>query len=336
MSNVQINTQKTIIGLNWHMATITAILLCVLGMPVPSSAQNQCSNLDANACAASSDCQLDLNADGTAYTCRAPMDRCEIGYRQHLPLTEVSQDNPQSRCEFRPGCTYQEAEQCYCPKIEGIMCVCDGGKPHSCLQGDTTALAPPVGDFTIVDLRVASEVMAGIPNPDLQNIIGEEIYLTEDSFGLSGMDCADWDISQTDLIPSYLDPNLQDVFVDHIHMAHTSGDHRILASWSYTCEGAETFQITQIDPRVILFHLENSSIHAIAELPMDKDTVLRMQKALKSVKYYSGEPDGLLDETTIRAASYWAEYRTNTAEQPLSFKRPALTMNLFDTMGVFE
>ncbi|MFY0690482.1 MAG: hypothetical protein JXR14_01015 [Paracoccaceae bacterium] len=56
--------------------------------------------------------------------------------------------------------------------------------------------------------------------------------------------------------------------------------------------------------------------------------------AFADVKFYSGPIDGILGEQTIGALAFWAEERMPAAYR-LRYKRPAITMNLFDTMGVF-
>ena len=298
-------------------------------------AQTLCRELDHEACATAEFCNLDLNAFGTAYQCAVSVNRCEIGYRQHQSIAGVPQDDPSARCEARQLCDYVEAEQCYCPKTPGILCVCDGGRPHQCVDNDQVAAPPPKGDFKVVEIRRAVDVAGGPLPMDLNDAIGRSIGLFSDRLTMEGMTCENWIIQRTELLPQPNAPDLMDVFIGPAMVAHSAGDQRILQTWSYSCEGVDTFLLTQIDANVIILHLANGLAHAIAERKFSEAEIEGMQAALKGVKYYDGPINGKLTKATLAAAAFWAEERMREVDGP-RYQRPALTQNLFDTMGVFE
>lgn len=311
------------------------LMLPLLMFPQQSVAQSTCKPLGFVDCANSEACMLDLDEGGKNYVCRTANNRCEMGYRQHILRGQSQSDDPQMRCELRAGCSYIAPAQCYCPKIEGVLCVCDGGRPHQCLEDAGQAVGLPEGTFTIVDLRRAEDV-AGQPIPlNVKEVLGNEITLHTDGLELAGADCDDWTITATELQINFNSMMLRDALIGPIPMPHSSGDKRILQSWEYVCEGTDRFLVTQIDPNVVIFHLENGGLHAIAERPIAPGVVMRMQRALASVKFYGGPINGELDVDTLRGASFWAEDRLRPHSE-FRFKRPALTMNLFDTMDVFE
>lgn len=312
---------------------ITGLFLTVA--PKPASGAPVCSTLDAIACAGSGSCTLDLSADETRYQCRDAANRCEIGHRQEVSNAEKPRPHPFTRCEARAGCSFQPAGPCYCPKVSGVTCVCDGGRPPQCDNDLTKAPLPPTAEFTIVDLRQAADVASPPQLAPAADAIGQKIRLSPTGLEAEGMGCDAWEIKPVDLIPRPGGTDLQDVFIGPVPVAHSSGDKRILQSWTFTCEGTDTIELTQIDPQVVILHLQNSTIHAIAERTFDPETVKRMQKALKNVKFYDGPIDGTLNEATIKGASFWAEYRMDP-DTRLRYARPALTQNLFDTMRVFE
>ncbi|MEP3279240.1 MAG: hypothetical protein ABJN26_13130 [Stappiaceae bacterium] len=294
-----------------------------------------CSTLDTIACANSEACMLDLPDEAGSYQCREAVNRCEIGYRQHLSLEQSNQDNAAGRCEARQGCAFQRPGQCYCPQIEGIACVCGGGKPHLCVNDLAAAPVPPTAEFTVVDLRQAADVTSSPQLSPVADAIGQVIRLSPTGIEADDMGCDAWEVKPVDLIPRSGGPDVRDVFIGPVAVTNSDGDKRILQSWAFTCEGTDTIELTQIDPQVVILHLNNSSVHAIAERTLDATTIKRMQKALADVKFYDGPIDGILNEATISGAAFWAEYRMDP-DFRLRYARPALTRNLFDTMGVFE
>ena len=314
--------------------SLKAALLLLFVSAAGAPAQD-CGDLTHLDCALSELCTLDHNADGTRYLCRPAADRCEIGYRQHLTREEAPRDDPGIRCTQRPGCRYQEAESCYCPRIPGVICICDGGRPHLCQNEPSLARQPPVGEYVIVDLRTPWGVAAKPRPPGTEEAIGAHVALSENGLSLPGLGCDSWEIRPSELVPRPEGTDLLDVFLGPVPVAHSDGDKRILQSWSYICEGTDAIELTEIDPQIVLLHFTDPPLHAVLERKIDPETVRRMQAALADVKFYGGPIDGILGEDTLRAAAFWAESRMQDGRRIL-YARPALTRNLFDTMRVFD
>jgi hypothetical protein len=109
----------------------------------------------------------------------------------------------------------------------------------------------------------------------------------------------------------------------------------MLTNWKYACEGEIFTQVLQIDPRVVVISWHNGEQNLIAEIPLTASEVRRLQTALQDMKFLTQAPTGQLDDATISAIGLWAEYRMKTPE-PYRFARPAVTMNLLDTLKVIE
>ncbi|MCP5088782.1 MAG: hypothetical protein GY952_18485 [Rhodobacteraceae bacterium] len=304
------------------------VLLFVLswvGVPGQLNAQT-CERLEAIACIASGDCMYEKVGERFEYACMRPANRCQIGFKQSSQTSATS-------CENRVGCSYVPAGECYCPP--DVDCVCGGGTPPNCQIDQAGELKPPVGRFLVVGMRNASDVAAPLEMNGPAEIMQGAVVLTEDGLTMEGRSCENWSIQSAENVIPFTDPMLSDVLVGPVNSPTSDGDSRILTHWKYVCEGEHLLSLTQIDERVLVIPWKNSSRYLIAEMPLNTDEVARLQQVLKSYKFYDGEITGQLDDTTISALGFWAEYRSETS-QSYRFARTAITQNLLDGMGVFS
>ena len=79
----------------------------------------------------------------------------------------------------------------------------------------------------------------------------------------------------------------------------------------------------------------NSTTYLILERPLTDPEVKRLQKSMKSVKFYDGGITGTLDAATERAVRAWYEYRLAKPEMAIP-RRPAITENFLDALGVLK
>jgi hypothetical protein len=312
---------------------IFALFAILLFVPASTLAQD-CSEMSEVECVGSAMCTLDKPAGDSQLFCRPAYGRCEIGYRQHLSAEFFREDNAKNRCEARSNCAFKEPEQCYCPAVSGLLCDCGGGKPHQCEATAAQHPIAPQGAFEIISLRRASDVASPAPTPSSTEPLGQIITLTDARLSLAGMDCENWKISPIDLAIDPQEPNLSDLFVAPINATHSDGNALILQSWSYQCESAEHFEITQIDPRNIVMPINNSADYAIASLPLSLAETHAIQEFLADTKFYSGPINDMLSDDFYESLARWMEYRS--APWPtVRFKRTAITHNLMDRAEIF-
>ncbi|WP_143534401.1 hypothetical protein [Roseovarius albus] len=270
--------------------------------------------------------------------CIAPWDRCQIGFAQAILNTSGTQiDRLQSQktvaqCHSQTGCAYVPAGECFCPP--DVLCVCGGGEPPNCLPSTETQFSPPIGEYIVVDARVASDVASTLDGKDLSDIIGTSFVFARDGISTADLECDEWAIRETDSPENMDDPLLADVMIGPIDGDQSDGDKRLLRSWGYACEGEEFIDLLQVDDRVAVVPWVNSSLTLILERQLTRAQVEHIQAVLKDVKFLDQTPSRILDEATLEAISFWAEYR-NEAKATYRFKRTAITKNLFDGLGVF-
>ena len=310
-------------------------LAVFLSLPTMASAQEvDCSTLSDLACVSSPQCMFTAG-----YECVAPWDNCQIGFRQAIlgadgmRIDTSRQQETIDQCHSQTGCAYIPVGPCYCPP--DVDCICGGGEPPNCLQELAGEFTPPVGEFVVVTARAASGVASTAGMGSVSEIIGTSIRLTENSLEINELGCDGWEIRQVDAPVNADDPLLSDVMTGPVDSADPNSDHRIMAGWEYACEGEVFIDLLQVDGRVLVAPWENGAVNLILERPMTKPQITRMQAALKDVKFLDQEPSGELDEATMQAVGFWAEYRSS-ADDPYRFLRTAITENLFDGMGVFK
>lgn len=291
-----------------------------------------CDDLSLVACVGSEQCMLTANN-----RCIAPWDRCQIGFQQAILNANGNQiDRGQykstiNQCQSQTGCKHVPAEKCYCPP--DVDCFCGGGEPPNCLPDLSLVESAPNGVFHVVDVRAASGVATSAVLSDFSEAIGKTFTFLPDAISLEGMDCDQWDVRQTSSPIDMTDPLLADVFLGPVVQGDTRIDKRISIGWSYACEGEEFLDVLEVDGHVLVVPWSNGEAHLILERQLTRAQIVQIQGRLKDFKFMKAEPTGTLDETTLEAISFWAEYRSH-AELPYRFLRTAMTANLL--VGLLE
>jgi hypothetical protein len=285
-----------------------------------------CNGLDALSCVSSAECMLTAKSE-----CIAPWDRCQIGFQQAIlgsAGNSIDYEQHQStvdQCHSQAGCSYIPAEQCYCPP--DVSCVCGGGEPPNCLPTESGMLSPPVGEFVIVDARAVSGVATSPVLQDVGEIIGNTVSLSAEAISLEAIACDEWEIREIPVPLDVMDPLLADVMLGPVELGDTVVDHRVLTGWNYGCEGESLIDILEIDGRVLVAPWMNGAVNLILERPLTSGEIHLAQTNLKNQKFLDQVSTGQLDEATIAAFGFWAEYR-NQETQAYRFARTAITENL--------
>jgi hypothetical protein len=196
---------------------------------------------------------------------------------------------------------------------------------------------PLVGHFNIVTARYASDVATTLPGFGEQDSpIGQTITFHTNGLTMEGLACEQWQIIKSDTPSINLnDPILADLTINPTDSHLSSGEHRLLKNYSYLCEGEAFIQAFQIDAHVIVIPWANSSQYLIAETPLTLEQMKQFQKQLKSMKFYSGDINGQLDDATLDAINLWVSYRLKD-NIDFKFLRPIITENLLDSLGVLN
>ena len=308
--------------------------------PLSSQAQDvDCSSLDNLSCMASNECMLDQQNGTKAYTCMPAWDRCQIGFQQAILdnagkfIDWSRHEETENQCLAQRGCSYVPAGSCFCPP--DVACICGGGTPPNCLPFGAADLTPPIGTYTVVDIRKASGV-AGISDlSEFQDAIGETVEFGQVFVSIEGLSCDEWEVRAVEPVVDLFDPLLSDVMMPPLSADVSDGDKRIMDGWNYGCEGESFLNVLQVDDRVLVVSRANGEVNLILERPLTTAQITQLQTELKSTKFFEGEPTGVLDDPTLSAIASWAEYRSDQPD-PYRFFRTAITENLFDRMGVFQ
>ncbi len=196
---------------------------------------------------------------------------------------------------------------------------------------------PIPGIYEVVTLRRASDVAAPAnPMNDSDSPIGQTITIDTKGIAMTGLACEDWQVSLlTEPVVNLDDPTLADIDIPPTDSPISSGDQRVMKSYSYHCEGEHFIDLIQVDDRVIVIPWANSSQYLIAEVSLTSEQITQFQKQLKSMKFFHSAPNGVLDEETLRAINYWVEDRIRTDDY-YHFSRPAITENLLDALHILD
>ncbi len=187
------------------------------------------------------------------------------------------------------------------------------------------------GSFFVVALRRSSTVSGGPDDSSAADWLGREIVFDHTLSWIDGQLCEDWRILKVDEPINYIsDPNLSDLEIEPVDSASSNGDARRTVLWNVICENKSLGYVLEIDRRVLVINSNSGLTYAILEKPLNRDQVMTLQQQLADMKFYEGDINGELDDTTARAVSAYAEYRG--AE--FRFYRAAITENLLDGLGV--
>lgn len=194
-----------------------------------------------------------------------------------------------------------------------------------------------VGRYIIVDARSASDVAttAG-PAMDPGMPIGKAVTFQSTGFAMETRNCQDGAFESVvrGSIPIESDPNLIDLQLGPSDSPASAGDQRVAAHFNVTCAGRFFSRLSQVDDRVAVMSWANSAINLILEKPLSADQIKRYQTQLKSMKFYDGQISGELDTQTLAASRDWFKYRAKADDSTPIPARPAITVNLLDTLGV--
>lgn len=193
------------------------------------------------------------------------------------------------------------------------------------------------GTYKVVAIRNASDVAApAAPLTATDSPVGKDIKITADSLEMGSRKCAYREGMRTLVsVINRKDPILADIDVPPADSPLSRGDQRIMTAFHYKCSGKGFVHVYKVDDRVIVIPWDNSARYLIAEKPLSSQQIIRLQKALKDVKFLEAEPSGKLDAETLRALSNWSHYRLGKPDA-YKFGRVAITENLLDTMGVLD
>jgi hypothetical protein len=194
------------------------------------------------------------------------------------------------------------------------------------------------GEYVIVDVRKNSFVAAParMPKPEADSPIGKKISFTKDGVVLDGISCQKWqavkikppaDISK--------DSALTDLRLPPTDSPKTDGDKRLSNYFQIDCEGEVFTTLFQADKRVLAMSWSNSELYLILERPLNVSQTGKLQKVLKSMKFYHGALNGIFAAETARAVRAWYRYRLSDDKAAIPL-RPAVTENLLDTLRVFK
>jgi hypothetical protein len=201
-----------------------------------------------------------------------------------------------------------------------------------------SALDSLAGDYVIVDIRKNSLVAtpARMPPPGADSPIGKSVSFTSDGVILDGISCKKWGAAKIAAPVDFSsDRALTDLRLPPTDSPKSNGDRQIINFFKIDCEGEVFTTVFQADRRVLAMDWANSELYLILERPLRSSQIKTLQKALKSMKFYSGNVTGVFDAETARATRAWYRYRLSdkTAAIPL---RPAITENLLDALGVLK
>ena len=194
------------------------------------------------------------------------------------------------------------------------------------------------GQYVVVSVRQNSFVAspAGASLGDLNSPVGQLISFETNGVLLDGIDCDHWQIETTAAPVNFSqDTILSDLRLPPTNSPMSDGDKRSSIFFQINCEGEPFTTVYQADGRVLALSWANSTKYLILERPLSAAQIEKLQTALKSMKFYSGEIDGQFNNATERAVRAWYTYRVAAPNAAVP-ERPAITENLLDTLKVLN
>lgn len=192
-----------------------------------------------------------------------------------------------------------------------------------------------VGEFAIVDLRVSSAVESALGFDQAENWLGSTVKFGQTlEWGNFGR-CKAWEEAELeDAILPLTDPNLSDINLPPLDGKAPAIEENS-KSFKINCTGKEGVfpsEFLKIDERVLIAWSPSGRYYVILERPLTEPQVQRLQIKLKDMKFYAGPATGILDEKTLSAISFYADYRG----AKYTFLRPTITESLLDKLSVIE
>jgi hypothetical protein len=206
---------------------------------------------------------------------------------------------------------------------------CPFGSQGTAIAEETKPLS---GRYLLAAHRRASNVAAPLDAPLWKAQPGEVEFGTDLRWP-DGSVCPDWQavaLAQTPLDLS--DPMLSDVMLGPHPGPRSTGDKRLNQAFEIRCAGVRSLPLVAVDDRVVIIPSPDGASYAIFERPLGAEQVRHLQRQLRDMKFYDGEPTGSLDEPTREGIAAYAEYRGARYR----FSPPVITENLLDGLGVLE
>ncbi|GAB4353472.1 MAG: hypothetical protein Kow006_18630 [Gammaproteobacteria bacterium] len=206
-------------------------------------------------------------------------------------------------------------------------------------------LPAPFGDFRVIAVRPSQDVAAVfVPGAGIE-LLGRRVRFGEEGLTwIDGSHCRRWIAAESDT-PLMLvdDANLADLQVPPVDPSSARDDRRLNITLDLKCLDAGEERIAtllMVDQRVLVTPVENSTVNAILERPLDEAEIKRLQGRLREMKFHYGGITGRLDESTLRAVATYSSYRRAVAagrgKEADRFARTAITENLLDKLRVLE
>lgn len=221
----------------------------------------------------------------------------------------------------------------------GVLCaaiVMSAGEASS--AGGASAFEAFAGSYVVVAVRQNSLVAApgGMRPGPADSPIGKSVEFTSSGVVMEGIGCDDWRADATAVPVDFAEDRLlADLRLPPTDSPLSAGDKRLSRSFRISCEGEYFTTLYQADRRVVALSWANAQQYLILERPLNTAEVGRLQKALTSTKFYSGEVNGTFDAGTERAVRAWYEYRLADPNAAIP-RRPAITENLLDALKVLN
>lgn len=194
------------------------------------------------------------------------------------------------------------------------------------------------GEYVVVSVRRNSFVAStASPLPaDEDSPIGKTMEFTADGIIVEGVSCDAWKADSIETPVDFADdPMLSDLRLPPVDDPHSAGDKRSARSYRVMCEGEEFTTVYQADNRVLALSWANSTLYLVLERRLHFQQIRKMQLALKSLKFFSGQASGKFDEATANAVRAWYGHRQTDHDAAIP-KRPAITENLLDGLKVLH
>lgn len=194
------------------------------------------------------------------------------------------------------------------------------------------------GDYVVVAVRQNSFVAASSSlRPDnTESPIGKKISINSSGLVLDGIACQDWQVKTIEAPVDFSeDAMLSDLRLPPMDSPISVGDKRLSKFYQINCEGETFTTLYQLDNRVLAMSWANSQKYLILERPLSAARIEKLQKVLKSMKFYSGTVTGQFDKETEHAVRAWYSYRMTDRNAAIP-RRPAITENLLDALKVLN
>jgi len=188
------------------------------------------------------------------------------------------------------------------------------------------------GEFEVVAIRKASLVHAGPHDISLEPAQpGSRVQFGSTLQWLWDKSCPSWSLQAAGEPAVPLgDDMISDTQVTAARLNGDLPDHRLNEHLVIRCGASSIGLILRVDDRVLITSSPSSQSYLIMERIPEREETLAVQKALASMKFYTGGPTGIMDETTRRGLALFAGY----LGADYDFNASALSNNLLVALGL--